>query len=114
MRFFKELLYGKNYPNYFIYDTTLRFFDNSEFISYDMLFSPSAPHNLDKVFDFLEAEKLVEKQRNGISITEKGILKRNSGGFKRVILIKRLQFFAFAIGLLTAIVSIIFSLFNFF
>jgi len=87
-----------------IYDCALSFFENSDFISNELLYKGNMPSDFNSVFEYLQSERFVNIQKNGIQITEKGKLKVNSGGFVRAYFRKNIiTFFA----IIAAIASVI-------
>jgi len=106
----KFIIYGNQYYHCKIYDLALKFFTNSDFISYELLYSGNPPENTTVVFKFLESEGLVKFDRYGVKITEKGKKMVTSGGFMRNLLIERIKF----VGVIAGIISVLIAIITFF
>lgn len=101
-----RLLLGIKYYHYAIYDTALRFFDNSDTIHNDILYQPGYPDNQAEVFRFLQSEGLVEIDKYGVHITEKGKCRRNSG-FVRELVIERVKLLGIVLSTIVALITLI-------
>lgn len=96
----KEIIYGRAYAHYRVYDYALESFKNSDYISFDIL-ADKAPDNLMPVYEFLESEGMCIISRNGITITEKGKTILLRGGYTRKLLVERLT----TLSVITAVVG---------
>lgn len=98
----KELIYGKAYSRYRIYDYALECFKNCDAISFEIL-SKDAPDDFMPVFEFLQSEGMCVINRHGITITEKGKTKLLRGGYTRMLLIERLTNLSIVIAIIGGI-----------
>ena len=98
----KELIYGKAYSRYRIYDYALECFKNCDAISFEIL-SKDAPDDFMPVFEFLQSEGMCVISQHGITITEKGKTKLLRGGYTRMLLIERLTNLSIVIAIIGGI-----------
>ena len=96
-----------NITRFRIYDCALSFFENSDFISNELLYRENMPSDMYSVFEHLQYEGLVKIQKNGIQITEKGKLKINSGGFVRAYFRRNIITFFTIIAAIASVISAI-------
>jgi len=104
---FNKVLYGNSYYYYKSCDIALKCFDNSDYIGKDRLHSRLIPPDFDMVFEFLSQERMVVINTDGTRITQRGKMKRATGGFLVNVLINRIK----VLGIIIGIIAGIFGLF---
>jgi hypothetical protein len=109
MYFFKDIIYGKSYYHYNIYDTVLYAFKNMDNISNDILYK-DAPENMNSVFEFLQREGMVSIEKLSVRITEKRKAFLYSGGYKRKLLNERITFLAIIVAAIASVTGVIIAL----
>lgn len=102
-----KILYGGAYRHCFTCDCVLDIFHNFNHINNEQLYENATPPDLESVLDFLASEGMIKTSEYGISITEKGKAKRDSGGYKRQILKERIIYLGVIAGIIVALTTII-------
>ena len=110
----KFLFLGRLYLVYRKYDKALGIFDNSDYLSNDIIYKdPAFPPDFYSVFEYLEKQGLIAFERKGIRITESGKNKIKSGGFSRQLLKERIIYFGIIVGIISGIITIISCFFSY-
>lgn len=104
----KQLLFGRAYFKYAIYDTALDFFENKSTVSKDIVYGGgSPPDDVYSVFSFLESDGMVISDAYSFSITEKGKVRRLSGGYRGDALRGRILAISAVIAAVASVISVV-------
>ena len=106
MEFIHKILYGSEYYHYAICDAVLDYFSKTDHISNEALYC-NAPEGQTSVIEFLSSEGMIRIDRYGISITEKGKIKRAGGGYRRQAFWNRIARLGIIIAIISGLISIV-------
>ena len=101
-----KIMYGNKWLELKKIDSILDLFFKKRTMPKDIMYAHNAPDGWTKVVDFLLAECLIEEKFNELSITEKGILKHNGGGYMGECRKKKIELFSIVLGIIVSIFTL--------
>jgi hypothetical protein len=104
---FKELFYGKAYSDNKYCDIALHFFDKSDSLAIDKVFSVNAPENINEIFTQLAADGMVAMDIRAVRITAKGKACLSRGGYVKALLRERITYWSIIVAAVTGIIALI-------
>lgn len=106
-----RFIFGSDYVYLYELDLVLKFFETSDFISNQKLYSGDPPPDFENVLSQLEKDGMITIDKHGARITLRGKMKARRGGYRVDAIKKRIAFIGIVIGCIASVISIFLLLF---